>query len=387
MTARYQVLSSVENESFRLATEKKLLLAGDSIFASMNPITPHGFIEQTPREAAAGFFAHFRKNVPKMYVSVDERLFQFPKTRFAFAIEGYLSWGLKERQKGTKVLFGGAESESSTNISILIFSDGQLIELDEKVLPGKTATFYRDALMEMIAEVKIKYPTAHLVQAAPLESWGIQDIEFIGNKALRGINFRRLIRGYNPKTALILPVAITGFGLASYAIAATIGWNAYSSALENYEQAVADPSVTARGGIDPGYLDTMNARRIFMEEPRRQTLLADKAADIVKGIGSVSNVQILELKLPAPSINPEQQVGISVNPNQVAQRQQISPDRTPDIWFAIAVPRTSDSAINQARAVMTTIASHTAMSLRLSHQGWKDDHDRRVFNIEGFIHD
>jgi hypothetical protein len=43
--------------------------------------------------------------------------------------------------------------------------------------------------------------------------------------------------------------------------------------------------------------------------------------------------------------------------------------------------------VNQAQSVMAQIAAHTGMSLRLTHQGWREDKETRTFRIEGFFHD
>lgn len=365
--------------------ERKILLAGESVFVSLQSGVPDGFIAQAPCDASASLVSQFAKHVPKVYVSVDERLFEASKVRFGLAVEGYVKWGLRDRRKGTTVLLGGAQTPQSTIVSIFVFTDGQVAEVDEKVLPESTATYFRDALLAMVAELRIKYPTARMVQAAPLDNWDIQDIEYLGEKPLRSITYRPLTRGYSPRQALVLPAAVSALGFAAYIGALAAGWSMYSSSIESYDMAIADPSIQTRGGIDTNFLDTMNARRQFMEQPRRQTVLAEKAASIVRGIGSVAEVRILELRLPAPSVNPQQQVGVTINRDH--EKKLIAADRAPDVWISISVPKSPDAALNQAQSVMTTIANHTGMSLRLAHQGWRDDQSRRVFNIEGFIHD
>lgn len=381
------VLASAQPEALQIQQGRKILLAGEAVFASLNSSVPEGFVQQAPLEAVGGLLAQFSKNVPKIHVSVDERVFSIQKARFALALEGYVHWGLRERRKGVTVLFGGAQTEASTHVTILVFSAGKVVELGEKVLPEATATYFRDALVTMISELRIDYPAARFVQAAPLDDWEFEGVEYIGDKALRRLPYRPLIREYRPHTAFVVPAALCVLGLAFYVGGASVGWSTYSSAVAAYDTSIADAMVQERGGIDTSFLDTMVARRFYMEQPRRQSILADKAADIVKGIGGLSDVQVMELKLPAPSVNPQQQVGVTISPEQLAQRQQITSERTPDVWMSIAVPKTSDSAINQAHSAMLVIANNTGMSLRLAHQGWRDDEGRRIFSIEGFIHD
>jgi hypothetical protein len=363
------------------------LLVGETVFASLQPSVPEGFVQQAPRDAASGLAVHFGKTAPKVYVSIDARLLNVRRLRFALAIDGYITWGLRAYRKGTAVLFGGAQTDRSTAVNILVFSNGKLVDLDEKVLPEPSSDYFRDALMAMIADVRLRFPTAHLVQAAPLEDWQIEGVEYIGDKPIRRLSYRPLVLNHSRRSSLVLPGAIAAIGIALYVGEVSVGWTKYSRAIAEHEKALADPAIRERGGVDSGFLDIMNARRIYMDQPRRQVEMTDKAASIVRGIGAVPDVQVLEMKMPAPGVLTQQQVGITVNPEQAKQKQQITSDRAPDVWFSIAVPKAPDAAINQARSVMILIANNTGMSLRLDHQGWRDDKNRRIFNIEGFIHD
>jgi len=385
MITKNETLASVD--AVGSLSARKILLIGETVFASLQPSVPDGFVQQAPRDAASGLTTYFGKTAPKVYVSVAARLLDLQKTRFALAIDGYITWGLRKYRKGTAVLFGGAQTTGSTAVNILVFSNGQIIDLDEKVLPEPSSGYFRDALMTMIADVRLRFPTARLVQAAPLDDWQIEGVEYIGDEPIRRLSYRPLVRNYSQRPSLVLPGAIAAIGIVIYVGAVSVGWNQYSRAIARYEAELTDPAIQKHGGVDSGFLDIMNARRIYMEQPRRQTELANKVASIVRGIGAVPDVQVLEMKMPAPSIVPQQQVGITVNPEQAKQKQQITPDRAPDVWFSIAVPKAPDAAINQARSIMILIANHTGMSLRLDHHGWRDDQNRRIFNIEGFIHD
>jgi hypothetical protein len=379
-----EVLASVDTASLNA---RRVLLAGETIFASLQPSVPDGFVQQVPRSATAGLAANFRKSAPKVYVSVDARLLDIPGVRFALAIDGYIAWGLRESRKGTMVFFGGVETEKATYINILVFSNGELVNIDEKVLPEKSESYFRDALLAIVSDIRLKFPTARFVQAALLENWQIDGIEYIGDKPIQRLSYRPLTKNYRQYSDLLFPGALVAVGMSFYVGIVSLGWNKYSQAVADYENALTDLAIKERGGVDSGFLDIMNARRIYMEAPRRQIELVNKVASIVRGIGAVPDVQVLEMKVPAPSINSQQQVGITIDPDLARKKQQIAADRAPDVWFSISVPKAQDSAINQARSVMVLIANSTGMSLRLAHQGWRDDQTRRIFNIEGFLHD
>ena len=387
MSVQTAVLSSAQPEAIAAFSTGRVLLAGETVFASLQQFVPEGFVAQAPREAVGGVFAQFKKDVKKVYVSVDERLFASTKIRFGIATEGYITWGLRESSKGTLILFGGGETALSTNVSIFVFVNGEVAEIDEKVLPAKAATYFRDALTTMLGEVRMRYPTARIVQAAPLSNWGEAGIDFVGETPIKGIAFRPLSRNYSQRSAYVLPAVVLLAGAVFYIGAILVGWSEYSGAVDAYDLAMTDPAIRSQGGIDVRLLDSMTARRQYMEQPRRQVMLADKTASIVRGIGTLPSVQILEIKLPAPSLNPQQQFGITVNPDQAKQRHEIARDRTPDVWLSVAVPKTPEPAINQAKATLTMIANSTGMSLRLDHAGWREEPRRRIFNAEAFIHE
>lgn len=388
MASSMAVLASTADlASLEGSGNRKILLAGDSVFVSLTPTIPAGFVQQPARDAAAGLFAQFSKDAPKVFVAVDELLLDLPKLRFALAFDGYLAWGLRERRKGPTILFGGGESDNAVNVEIMVFADNRLLELHEKSLPHRGATYFRDALQTMLEELRTSFPTARFVQAAPLTDWDLDDVEYIGDRPLRSLSYRPLTRTLTRRSVYLVPVALAALGAVVYPGAVVSGWSKYSSAVADYEVAVADPAIKAKGGMDTEFLTTMNARRMYMEQPRRQSALADKASNIVRGLAAVASVHVLEMKLPAPSINPQAQLGVSVSPDADKIRAQVTQDRSPDVWISIAVPRSNDAAIVQAKAVMTQIANSTGMTLRLAHQGWRDDRGTRILTIEGFIHD
>lgn len=179
------------------------------------------------------------------------------------------------------------------------------------------------------------------------------------------------------------PIAATVAGLAVFGSLTAHGWSAYSEAGERFEVAKRDPSVKKQGGVDNNYYNLMTQRRQFMEAPRRQDVLSNKTMDIIKGIGVLPQVQIIEIKMPAPSISASHAVGLSsapTNPNLV------DVNRAPDVWMKISVPKSQGAAIYQAREVIRALISSTGMSIRTASQGWTEENGRRVFMLEGFIH-
>lgn len=382
-----ELLTSIDGLDTDGITARKILLAGEPVFVSLGSDVPPGFVNLQAREASSGLLSQFRKDSPKVTVAVDQRIFDIKRLRCALVFDGYLGWGQKAHHKGHTILFGGGETDAAVNVEIMVFHENKLIELHEKSLPSTRVSYFRDALQTMVADLVNTYPTARFVQAAPLTDWKLENVEYIGDAPLRKLSYRPLSKTQAKRLNVILPAALAIMGVMFYLGAVIKGWDSYSNAIADYDSAITDSSIKAKGGLDTDYLTTMNARRMYMEQPRRQTALAEKASSIVRGIASVPNVRIVEMKLPAPSINPQAQIGITVNPDAQKMRNHISQDRTPDVWLSIAVQRSGDAAIIQAKGLMTQIANSTGMSLRLAHQGWRDDQTRRHFNLEGFIHE
>ncbi len=382
--SKFVILGNTRN--IREITSRKLLIGGQAVFASMQPTTPpQGFVQQAPREAAGGLLSGFKKNMPKVYVYVDPKLFELPKARYALTLDAYLGWGVRHR-KGVTVLIGGLETDDETSVEVLVFDSGGLIDLADRNLPERSSTKFRSAADALIDDYRARFPSARFVQAAPLSDWELVGVDYIGEKPLRRVSYRPLVKTISAKTGYVIPVAIALVGVAFYGGALSKGWGRYTRAVAEYEQAAADPAIQKQGGIDVGYLDVMQQRRFFMDEPRRQEILSQKTESFVRGIGAVQDVKIIELKLPAPSINPQSQIGVTISPENAQAKNKLNGDRAPDVWMTISVPRSDAPAIDQAKQVMTTIANSTGMSLRLAHQGWKDDQSRRIYTIEGFIH-
>lgn len=389
MALNAQIVSYLaKGEPVQKLTSRAVILAGETVLASFESVVPPGFISQQPRDATAGILAQFRRGAPSIQVSVDERLLQLPKVRFAFAFDGYLAWGLRRHHGTPMILFGGGQSESAQNIQILIFADGRLLELREKSMPAVDSSSFPDALSTMIDELRTAFPTARFVQAAPLADWNIDGIEYVGDRPLKRLSFRPIAALKTTRSVYLWPGLLGIVALLIYPAAVAVGWRNYTSATLDYEQAIADPAIKSKGGIDTDYLATLNARRMFMEQPLRQIELAEKAANIVNGIAGIQNVNIIELRLSglnalstgnAPAAAPVSGVD---KPKVV-----IASERAPDVLISVATPISTAPAMEQAKSLMTEMSIKTGMSLRLAHQGWRDDQTRRVFHIEGFVHD
>lgn len=370
------------------AQGRKLLIGGQMVFAAMQSanVPPKGYVPQQAREVVAGLLAGFRKNNPKVYVHVHPSVLDLPKARFAFVVDAYLAWGTRQR-KGQVALIGGIErKDGGFHVDVLVFDNGQLVALYDRELPERSSARFETAAESVVSQVKEKYPKVRVVQAAPLENWHLQNVEYLGEKPLKWLSFKPLTRTVSGRRHLIIPSAIVLAGAMFNAGAIGVAWNNYEESLTRYDVAASDPEIAKQGGVDSNYINVMTQRRLFMEAPRRQDLLPSKILSIVRGIGVLPSVQIVEMKLPAPSIDAQPNSGLVVNPQGERNKGLITSDRVPDAWMRISVPKSNGSALDQAQIVLATLAASTGMTLRLVHRGWQEESSRRIFTIEGFIH-
>lgn len=386
--SKNKIISAASQQDLAGIKERRLLIGGQLVFAAMQAgnTPPKGYVAQMPREAVSGLLAGFKKNNPKVHVHVHPSALELPKTRFAFAIDAYLTWGAKQRS-GTVALFGGIErNDGGFHVDVLVFDEGRLVELYDQELPERGSSRFGAAAESIVSQLRAKFPGVRVLQAAPLSDWGLTGVEYVGERPLKHLSFKPLSRSLNDRGHLALPAAIVLAGVLFNIGAVGMAWTNYRNAVSRYDAAAADPEIAKQGGIDSNYINVMTQRRVFMEAPRRQDLLPAKILSIVRGIGVLPSVQIVEMKLPAPSIGAQPSSGVVVNPEGSKDKDLITPERVPDTWMRISVPKSNGSALDQAHDVLSTLARSTGMTLRLVQRGWQDDGARRIFTIEGFIH-
>lgn len=378
----YDVLTHPERLS--ALPGRKFLVGGHSVFSTLRADvhSPNGFVQQADRNPVGGLKGLLAHGAARLRVFVHPALTEHPKTRFALTTDAYLRWGQRSGV-GTTVLLGGVEDASGTYLEVLIFNHRVLVDLVERQLPPRDAAEFATALSTLIAELNAGHPQARLVAAAPLSDLERPDVTYLGAQALSGLRFAPLSRS----AALARPwhkaASVLGIALLIYVAALSAGWTVYQSALNRYATAAADPALAAAGGIDMQHLDVLQQRRLLMEAPRRQEVLTGRGTALIAGIGAVPGVRIIELRLPAPSLTVSPAYGGVVTPAQV----QDGAVRPPDLSMTISVPLAPVPAMDQATAVLTAISRRTAMDLRLTHNGWRDDEasGTRILVIEGFL--
>jgi hypothetical protein len=390
MSKSIHMLCAIDHAALDQAVaHRKILLFGDTVYASLDRETPVGYVVQ-PARATVPIW-RLSKHAPQLYMSVAEQLLSepFKRARFAFALDGYLQWAIsqKSRREGALILLGGAVSRDFTHMMILVVHEGRLVEVSEKRLPTPDIPHFRESVKMVLADLEQRYPLIdRIVSANPLPNLGVENIVHIADRPFRRLTYRPLkTYGKEGRQLGWLPGGIIAAGVVYYLAALGMGWNQYTDAQQDYQVAMADPKIRQAGGIDPDLLSIMQKRHDFMEEPRRQELLSEKAAAIVQGFGRVTGVQVTQMEMPAPSAMVSQVSGLIATNGINTDKQQT--ERPSDVLLSFAVTKNSQTAIEQGRALLAEIGQQTGMSLRITPTGVRETDDRRIFTVEGFLHD
>jgi len=375
--------------------DSKAIIAGEVVFATMadDSGAHENFVRQDDRATSGNLLDQYKKDAKKLRVFVDPALLSQKGRRFAFAVDAYLAWGRRTKSKDPVIFFGGAHTSSGVNVDVLVFLDGRLEAYSERVLPHIESYTFRNSLVSLVEEYKALYNDASFYQGEPLTQWNLPEIQWVGRDALRGLRYSRVAAQATNSVSYAVPVGIALTGVALYVGAVTVGWQRLQTAGADYEIAIDNSEIRKQGGINTEYLDLMNTRRLYMEEPRKQAVLSRKAAEIAAGVAQIKEVRIMEMHLPAPTANSSAQIGLNAQsatngamPGSPANASSVG-GREPDVLLVLSAPKSAATGLDQAEAVMAGVAQQTGLSLRLAMGGAREVDGKRVFNVEGFIHE
>ena len=369
-------LATIASLQLGSTAPKRARLAGEAGLAAFKISLLPEYVAQA--ELRASYALGDLLAPPTVTVGLHRSLVGGSLRRAVYTVEGALTYALRHsRRQPMAVIAAEAASAGDIFADVLVARDSRLVHHIERRLPAQGSQSHIDVIAAMIAEIRKAYPVASIVQAGGVDL-AVEGVPYIGILPSRGRPV--LAAGRNLRQKLALPGLVALAGLVFYLVALALGWSHYHTAESAYHVAAADPVITRAGGIDNAAIDVLQQRKLYMEAPRRQVLLAKKAAQIVAGIGSVPGVMIVSMSLPAPSIRTAQQFGVNATPMGPAKSDQ------PDVRLTVAVAKSSSNALDQAQVVMEQLARATGLSLRLQYAGWREQGATRQFILEGFVH-
>lgn len=366
---KYNVIRNISDLS--LGAERRNLIGGNLLFMTLNAklAPPEGFVPQISRDTLKGIRPYLQRNPPQLYVYVHPDLIQYPKCLFAFCLDAYLNWGLKQG-KGITALIGGIENQNDDfNVDVLIFESGQLIEVYDREMPGTDSRRFEAGSQSVVNEIIQKYPSAKVCQSAPLSNWNIEHVQYIENTAIDRLAYKSISGGSSAKATYLYPALIGVASVGIFGALITFDWIHYQDSTSRFHKAANDPIIKKQGGVDTFYINAMTQRRLFMESPRKQDILSRQTQHIIRAIGAIPNAQIVEIKLPGPP----------------ASNTTLS-SRAPDVWMRISVPMSPGPAMTQLEEILTILSKSSGMDVGSAQQRWQDEQNRRIFTLEGFIH-
>lgn len=275
------ILSKINNE-------KRAIVAGYNVFATLKNTVPNGYTLQKSINSEPFFKMILNKqHVPvKLYIS-DQAIIN--KGKYAFLIESYIKWGLKRKEN--LILFGGIETENETIVHILIFKNQQLISLEERTLPLKNVTYYKDAMSSLISEYNQEYPIFEHKCIYPLNI-EYENIQYVDENDLKPfIKYRSFKKAHKERFSekhLYISMGILASVLYTGNL---IYWNnAFNKEKNKYILDIKqDKDIIKVGGIDNMAISILNARKEMFTQ-QRITPITDTAIGIAQSIKELSDI-------------------------------------------------------------------------------------------------
>jgi hypothetical protein len=358
----------------RRTPKRKAVLSGQAVFLSLKDTSLDGFVRLPPRSTIAPLKAMMTKNPAKVYVSIDKKLIEgAPKNyRFALAVDSYLKYGYSA--KDNLVILGGTSGQFQTNVEIMVFRAGALVEIDEQHLPDTNSSHYADTVNHLIDQLRQNYPNHRIVVAPPLDlGMEVRGVEKLDERIFKGAHYVSLrAQGSFSAASWLIPSGIVTASVIGCVAILSQHYTQYEKAVADYDAISQDPVMKANGGMGGQLIEKIEKRRDFMKESVKAALVSDRTRAIISGIALVPNARIVTVGVAGPMLAGD------------APEMESDGRPKPHVTIELSVPLTADNANDQARVVMDIIAAHAGLDLHMARDnGFKDNDKRRHFRMEG----
>jgi hypothetical protein len=351
------------------AASRKIIVTGDLVYCSLKPdLDTPGFLPQPPIVAERGLVARIRPDSRKVHLVLKQEVSDMQGIRIAYAIEGYIAWGLRQSDEGLKVLIGGSECHGECNVSVCVFSSGRLLSIEERRLPLPGSLQWEDSVRALLASITESYPSASIFQADPLPDWGIAEVRHLGAEPLKGLRYRSTRTGKLPPLFVAVPLSLLAVGTLAYAGVVGLGYYTYQEQVEQYQVAASNPVILQYGGLDEDTLASLRKKEALLKAARPTHALAPHAARLTAQLSETDGLTLLELRFP-----------VTTNKDKN--------EPTADFLLSVSVVPTSATLIDQAKEVMGKISDRTGLTLRLVNRSDGQGAKARVLNMEALLSD
>lgn len=367
---------STIDEASRVRADDDVIISGHAVFLALSSsgLTPRDadqYIEQSPRPVSSNLVKRKNEDTLRVWVSKDMLNTTQRFKRKRLAIDHYLRWGF--RQKMDTVLIGGAEHDDGTNMEVLAFKGGRLVNIQERVLYSRSNRDFVNQLDLALSDIVSDFKGYSLAVASPIKSLNefqcARLCQTIGDEPFRRRISVSLEYGEQRSTIkrYILPACIAVFALSSYGVLVAYAWNNYNDALSEYR--TVNQGVN---GFDEGMLRVLEARRAFLSATQTQTSIVNNARRIATAIAGVDHVHVRKLFVRNEGSGSSNFIELS-----------------PDANFGVVaeIPLDKDSLLEQARPILDQLAASTGSKLREIRQSITTDtasgQKRLIMTFEG----
>ncbi|MEM8519087.1 hypothetical protein [Janthinobacterium sp. CAN_S7] len=350
------------------STKTTILLTGELVLLSDTEVSKlDNYSRQTDRiaKSISNFTSRTTSFTLKVWLhkNVIELQSKLNHHRFCCAIDQYLRYGKK--QKETMHLITGYHGSIDTIIQIFTFKQGNLTAIEEKVLPSHQQARFNADYTEMLNA--LRRSGAPVTIAAPLNNPEGEQYSYM-NEDIYKKPIRYILTDESAAPSILAAHGIPTIALLVAIIvsvaAIAIPYERYNQATEQFKKVAASiPKDDLAFGWDQN--KTMQARRLFLTEPRPQEETIRFLRSIT-GALSREGVTIINIELNEQKQNPD----------------------TPDIAIVIQAKRNpGESPLEQARPLIDSISNRIGIQLHLAHNGHQDRSTSAgkfiQYNIEG----
>lgn len=344
-------------------SEGNRLLSGEQVFITLDNQPIEGMVKIAERRTFSplnkGFYR--RDNAKLAIYTYPEVQAEYAKVKLS--IDGYLKLGMKKSltyREGPVVLLGGGESPDATNLEILTFSRGQIIEVSERQLPERSAHDFLEVFEGILEALKQEHTNPRFIQAAPLNHIDHHLIdEYVDHRVFQRVRLTDLqpsdsaLKLYGP------PLLIGGASVVYYAFILVSGYTQHAKLINEVQDLQRQLRNLTQNEVSIEVLEAREQFKLNNERSDQNTRQVSHIESLAQAVGAIPGGEIRRIRTPGDG-------------GTVAE-------------LTMAVPEGNyPSPLIQGRDLLDSLVYHSnGYSMRLSQSRGSESKDGTVvFNIE-----
>ncbi len=376
-------LQQLKDQLQRLGKKQSLVLAGELLLCSLEPLTPQqGFLTQSARRATAGRFGA-RTGGPELKLALDRAVLaevQRLKAKPVFAVDCLLRYGLKLSAREEHVVIAGFPTTLRTSVMGLVFRKGALVEVLEFEASHPSAHTHDADLHAMLERLRLSHPSAQVHWCGPLDAPPGLDARPVPD-SIWSLGPAQVLTTSTSATLIGrhgLPVAIVMLAGAGYIGALALPYEQYRVSAAHIE--AESSHLQGQYAFASDRLASLAARETFFTKQAAQAAQLQRIESVLAALA----------KSPVKVVVKDARIRIA----QSAAQPSAQPGAAAEHDFELTVELERDgeqNAIAQSEPLLTLLATELGADVRLAPvNGHKDqpatspsERGLRVYNIQG----